>query len=145
MKTTCFAPVLAATDDAVAALHPLLVQLRPHLATAADLVEAWRNQQSQGYRLVFAAISNRPAVAAGFRIGHNLRFGRFLYVDDLVTDDQWRGQRYGERMLGHLKQVAAQEKCRALLLDTPMSNSRAHRFYFRNGLSATALRFTHQV
>lgn len=137
-----FCPQVAGSPDAVAALHPLLAQLLPHLKSAQDLVDQWRAQQREGYELVYGMIDKRPVVAAGYRFARNLRFGCHLYVDDLATDAGYRGRRFGEAMLGHLSNVARERGCAALLLDTPMANSLAHRFYFRCGLLATALRFT---
>jgi GNAT superfamily N-acetyltransferase len=81
-------------------------------------------------------------VLAGFRVQENLVHGRFLYVDDLVTDSGARGCGYGERLMQHLQEQARLTSCNRLLLDTPMSNCLGHRFYFRCGLLATALRFS---
>jgi ribosomal protein S18 acetylase RimI-like enzyme len=74
-------------------------------------------------------------------VQENLVHGRFLYVDDLVTDEALRGSGHGALLLAHLQQEARALGCGKLVLDTPLSNSLGQRFYFRNGLLATALRF----
>jgi hypothetical protein len=44
--------------------------------------------------------------------------------------------------MDRLKDEARALGCSRLVLDTPLSNALGHRFYFREGLLATALRFT---
>jgi ribosomal protein S18 acetylase RimI-like enzyme len=58
-----------------------------------------------------------------------------------MTDEGLRGVGHGEQLMTHLKQDAQTLGCGKLVLDTPLSNSLGHRFYFRNGLLATSLRF----
>ena len=120
---------------------PLMAQLRPHLASEIEFLERWRRQAADGYRLVALFDGLRPLALAGFRVQENLVYGRFLYVDDLVTDAALRRAGHGGRLMRHLREQARTLGCRMLVLDTPLSNALGHRFYFRCGLLATALRF----
>ncbi|MNT19214.1 hypothetical protein D3C72_1544650 [compost metagenome] len=43
--------------------------------------------------------------------------------------------------MDRLKAEARAAGCRKLVLDTPLTNVLGHRFYYRNGLLASALRF----
>lgn len=131
-----------AEEGDVRRCFPLIAQLRPHLVSEAEFVARWRRQTASGYRLV-AIFEERQAIAlAGFRVQENLVHGRFLYVDDLVTDNARRSGGYGERLMQHMREQAHELGCSKLVLDTPLSNALGHRFYFRCGLLATALRFT---
>ncbi|MHB8254773.1 MAG: GNAT family N-acetyltransferase [Acidiferrobacter sp.] len=135
--------ILRYVDDegGVRCCYPVMVQLRPHLASADEFVVRWRRQVAEGYRLMALFDKNRPLALAGFRVQENLLHGRYLYVDDIVTDVVLRRGGYGEQLMACLKQEAQTLGCGTLVLDTPLSNSLGHRFYFRNGLLATALRF----
>jgi ribosomal protein S18 acetylase RimI-like enzyme len=124
---------------------PLMAQLRPHLASVDEFVERWRRQTASDYRLVVLFEDEEVVALAGFRVQENLVHGRFLYVDDLVTDSAKRSRGYGERLMQHLREQARELECRKLVLDTPLSNALGHRFYFRCGLLATALRFADTV
>jgi len=128
-------------EDGIRRCYPVMAQLRPHLASADEFVLRWRRQMADGYRLMALFDGSRALALAGFRVQENLLHGRYLYVDDLVTDEALRRAGHGERLMTHLKQEARTLGCGALVLDTPLSNSLGHRFYFRNGLLATALRF----
>ena len=130
------------TDEAgVIACFPVMKQLRPHLSSAAELVERWQRQVKDGYHLVVVRQESAVVALAGYRVQENLVHGRFFYVDDLVTAEAARGQGHGETLMNFLKAEAARLGCTRLALDTPLDNYLGHRFYFRNGMLARALRF----
>ena len=129
-------------EDNVAACYPLMRQLRPHLTSAAEFIERWRRQTSAGYRLLAIWRGEEPIVLAGFRVQDNLVHGFHLYVDDLVTLETARSSGYGQQMIARLAAEGRKLGCSKLVLDTPLTNVLGHRFYYRNGLLATALRFT---
>jgi GNAT superfamily N-acetyltransferase len=132
-------PVTEVAD--VIACFPAMQQLRPHLADAAELVTRWQRQSQDGYRLVALWQGDAVVALAGYRVQENLIHGRFFYVDDLVTAATARGQGHGERLMAFLKAEAARLGCARLALDTALDNVLGHRFYYRNGLLARALRF----
>jgi GNAT superfamily N-acetyltransferase len=129
------------TAAEVAACFPLMHQLRPHLESAAELVARWQTQAAEGYRMVAIWRGDRPVALAGYRVQHSLVHGRFFYVDDLVTQENERSSGLGRTLIEWLKAEGRALECARFVLDTPLSNSLGQRFYFRNGLLATALRF----
>jgi GNAT superfamily N-acetyltransferase len=140
-NTPAFAIRYVDDEAGVAACYPLMRELRPHLASAAEFLERWRRQVTTGYRLLAGWEGDRPVALAGFRVQENLVLGRFLYVDDLVTLPEQRSHGYGAKLMTRLVQEARDRECCRLTLDTPLTNVLGHRFYYRNGLVATALRF----
>lgn len=136
------AELRAVTDDAeVIACFPVMKELRPHLRDASELVERVQRQAQDGYRLVALWQEGAVVALAGYRVQENLVHGRFFYVDDLVTSEKLRSQGHGEMLMDFLKAEASRLGCARLALDTPLDNYLGHRFYFRNGLLARALRF----
>ncbi len=128
-------------EEEVSGCFALMKELRPHLATETEFVARWRRQKAAGYRLLGLWCEGKLVALAGFRVMENLVHGMHLYVDDLVTTEGARGRRHGAELLRRLRVEARTLGCRMLLLDTPLSNVLGHRFYYRNGLLATALRF----
>src|SRR5215208_4750603 len=118
----------AETQEAVERCYPVMAQLRPHL-NAEEFVEQTMRQMSDGYALLFAAVNGAVAGVAGYRILENLAWGRFLYVDDLVTDEAWRSNGVGGALLDFLTAAARENECRELHLDSGVQRFRAHRFY----------------
>ena len=132
-------------DEAAArAAFPAMRQLRPHLADADEFVARRQRQRAAGYRLALWR-GARPVALAGMRAQENLIHGLFLYVDDLVTDEALRGSGLGEKLMGRVKEEAKALGCAKLVLDTGLDNVLAHRFYYRQGLLAAALRFSQRL
>lgn len=134
-------PRLAESDAEIAACAPVMRELRPHVPEA-DFVARVRRQQRDGYRLAWVADeAGTPAAVAGFRIGENLAWGRFLYVDDLVTRAEARSSGHGAALLRWLREHARARGCDSFHLDSGVQRTDAHRFYRREGLEATSLHF----
>lgn len=133
---------LVDAEDEVARCFPVMRQLRPHLASEVEFVERWKRQKETGYRLLALWEGGRPMALAGFRVQENLIFGPHLYVDDLVTDARERSSGRGRILMDRLKAEGQRLGLEMLILDTPLSNALGHRFYFREGLLARALKFS---
>ena len=129
------------TEAEVAACYELMRQLRPHIASEQEFIERWRRQVAAGYRLLAIWQGTRPVALAGYRVLDNLVHGQHFYVDDLVTDESLRSSGYGRVLMDRLKTEGRALGCAKLVLDTPLANTLGHRFYYRQGLLATALRF----
>lgn len=121
---------------------PLMRELRPHLTSADDFTARLDRMQAQDYRLLAAVVAGQAVALAGYRYQENLIYGRFMYVDDLVVHPTHRGDRWGARLLDGLDRIARDAGCARLVLDTALSNALAQRFYFRQGLLTSAIRFS---
>ena len=78
-----------------------LLELRPHVGSPEAMTERIDAQRAAGYRVVaaFDGDEEDAAAVAGFRIGENLAWGRFLYVDDLVTRAAARGRGHADAVM----------------------------------------------
>jgi GNAT superfamily N-acetyltransferase len=135
----------AESESEVAACFPVMVQLRPHLASVEEFVTRVARQRADGYRLLAAWRDGTPVALAGYRLQENLIHGRFLYVDDLVTAESERRGGLGAKLLDAVAEEARRSGCPWLVLDTAIDNVFAHRFYYRQGMLARALRFRREV
>jgi len=125
----------------LAAVLPLIQQLRPHLVNLDDWIAYWKRASQAGYRLWSLKKADQFVALASYRIAENLVHGHYLYVEDLVTDQAVRGTGYGQILMEMLKQEALEQGCGKIVLDTGLNNALAHRFYYRQGLLASSLRF----
>jgi GNAT superfamily N-acetyltransferase len=102
-------------------------------------------QRPEGYRLVGAfADSREEAVAvAGFRTGHALAWGHYLYVDDLSTAAAARRTGHGRALLDWLVAEAGRLGCTQVHLDSGVGLERAdaHRLYLNAGFVIYAHHF----
>lgn len=130
----------ATTDEEITACYPVMFALRPHIS-AAHFLAMFRRQESTGYRLAYLPAAEGVVAVAGFRLSENLAWGRFLYVDDLVTLPAYRSQGHGAKLLSELKAYAASAGCAQLHLDSGIQRKDAHRFYEREGMAMTGFHF----
>lgn len=131
---------LAGSDKDIADCYSVMSELRPHVLES-EFVSRVRSQEKSGYRLAMVEHDGRIVAVAGFRIGENLAWGRFLYVDDLVTSGEHRSQGIGAELLSWLRNFAVKEGCAQLHLDSGVQREHAHRFYEREGMSKASVHF----
>jgi GNAT superfamily N-acetyltransferase len=131
---------IALTNEEILACYPVMKELRPHISET-QFLERVLTQQESGYQLSYLTTEDGVAAVTGFRIGENLAWGRFLYVDDLVTLPTQRSQGHGTKLLAWLKEYAVSHKCKQLHLDSGMQRLDAHRFYEREGVEKTSFHF----
>jgi len=129
---------IAETDAEISACFPVMRELRPHVKDAPAFLARVRAQQDTGYLIAYLEDSSRPVAAAGYRYGENLAWGRFLYVDDLVTLASERSKGHGAKLLDWLLAEAVRDGCDELHLDSGVQRKDAHRFYDREGLAFTS-------
>lgn len=132
---------LAASDGDIEACAPVMRELRPELDPAAFVALVRRLQQT-GYHLAYIEAGGRPVAVAGFRFGENLAWGRFLYVDDLVTLASDRSRGHGRALLQWLAGHARSHGCGQMHLDSGTHRKDAHRFYLREGMTLASFHFS---
>jgi GNAT superfamily N-acetyltransferase len=135
---------VADSDDDIAACFPVMAQLRPHLA-ATEFVPRVRRQMADGFRLAVLREGGTVQAVAGYRVGENLAWGKFLYVDDLVTAADQRSRGCGRALLAWLRAEARRQGCAQLHLDSGTARKDAHRFYLREQLDLAGYHFAQRV
>ncbi|ARQ70498.1 GNAT family N-acetyltransferase [Streptomyces marincola] len=132
---------LAPADELLAAVFPVLHELRPHLTP--DLFdEIYAEGHPQGLRFTAAFDDEgRCLGAAGWRVVVTTSALRKLYVDDLVVTAAIRSAGVGHALLSHLEERARELGCRELSLDSGTQRTDAHRFYARERMSIAAFHF----
>lgn len=135
MAVTC-----AESDAEILTCFPVLAQLRPHLKPEEFLPRV-RRQMAAGYRLAAVEEGGRVVAVAGFRLAECLAWGRFLYVDDLVTDEAVRSHGHGRQLFRWLVEFAERERCDQFHLDSGVQRFGAHRFYLQQRMDITSHHF----
>ena len=133
---------LANNDTDIERCFPVMVQLRPHLTADDFMVRVKRQFQLHGYRLAYVEENGKIKAVAGFRITEMLFRGRFMYVDDLVTDSAERSRGYGAALFDWLLEHAKSQNCEQVALDSGVQRSGAHRFYFTKRMEIVGYHFS---
>jgi len=132
---------LAETDQDLVRCFPVMVQLRPHLSVEGFVAQVKRQQVTDRFRIAYVKDDEAVRAVAGFRVGECLAWGRFMYVDDLVTDSAGRSRGYGGRLLDWLVARARDSNCDQFHLDSGVQRFDAHRFYLMKRMAIAAHHF----
>ena len=130
------------TPEDLRRCYPVIVQLRPHLTEDSFVERALRQLKEQPYHLAAVIEDDRVTTVAGYRLGENLFSGRYLYVDDLVTDESVRSQGHGGLLFDWLVAQAREQRCTALELDSGVQRFDAHRFYLCKRMNIASHHFS---
>jgi GNAT superfamily N-acetyltransferase len=128
-------------DDArLADVFEVMRELRTHLSFE-QFRKGYGRAEPQGYRVAAVFDDGECRAVAGYRLMNNLVSGYHMYVDDLITGEQWRSHGYGRALNDYLVERARDAGCNSVQLDSATYRREAHRFYFRERYSIWSFHF----
>jgi GNAT superfamily N-acetyltransferase len=133
------------SDHEIRMTYPIMSQLRNHLAEQQYTEAVKRQAQIAAYQLVALIEDGEVHCVAGYRMSECLAWGKFMYVDDLVTGKDTRSKKCGKQMMTWLHEEAKKHGCDELHLDSGVQRHGAHRFYLRERLDIVAYHFALNV
>jgi len=136
---------LVETEAELRATFPVMVQLRTHLTEEGYLAQVAHQREHDAYRVVAAYEGDAVVAVAGFRLATALALGRYVYIDDLVTDDAARSLGHGKALLDWIADWARDQGCSGLHLDSGVQRHAAHRFYLRERMDIVFFHFRKQL
>ena len=71
--------------------------------------------------------------------------GMTCYVSSIITNEDERGKGYGVKLMDHAKELAKARGCKALVLDSGMPRTQAHRFYEIYGFEKSCYGFDYYL
>ncbi|MBB6453854.1 GNAT superfamily N-acetyltransferase [Salirhabdus euzebyi] len=135
------------TEDEIKLAFPVVKQLRGHLDISTYVSLVMEAQIKEGYKLYALTLNEDKIVAAiGFMPMITLYNGRFVWVCDLVTDDQERSKGYGETLLSYVEEWAKENGFALVSLSSGLQRKDSHRFYEEKvGYSRVSYVFNKQI
>lgn len=131
---------LATSREEILRCFPVMAELRPHLKES-EFVMRVKRQQRDGYHLAFLSERKKVMALAGYRYSESLSWGKFMYMDDLVTTEKFHSKGYGQRLFRWLLNEAKSRGCDQLHLDSGVQRFKAHRFYLASRMDIIAYHF----
>jgi len=117
------------TKDEILEAYPVMKQLRSHLDEMEYLDLVLEAKEVDRYKM-FALFDQEQLVAVtGFKPMTTLYYGRFVWVCDLVTDQNNRSNGYGEKLLSFVHDWANEHNFASVALSSGLKRTDAHRFY----------------
>jgi len=115
-------------------------QLRPHL-NLENFTDQVQQQMKTAYQLAYVMEQDVIMGVVGFYLANSLSWGKYLYVADLVVDENYRSKGYGEQLFSWLIKQAKDNDCQQFHLDSGVQRFAAHRFYLRQKMNITSHHF----
>ena len=131
---------LATSEEDIRGCYPVMNQLRINYSEASFIKQV-QKQIPGGYQLAFLELNGNVHAVAGFRYLENLAWGKFLYIDDLVSGEEVRGQGFAGKLMDWLIEQARTLRCKQVHLDSGVQRFNAHRFYFSKEMKITSHHF----
>ncbi|MEA2270525.1 MAG: hypothetical protein QOD55_2314 [Solirubrobacteraceae bacterium] len=128
---------------------PALLELRTEAGPLEQLIERIDAQRAAGYRVVgaFEEGEDEAQAVIGFKVTENLAWGRYLYVEDVVTRPSGRGKGHAPALMTWVLDQGRAAGCTSAHLNSGTGADRrgAHRFYFNSGLRIAAHHFAMEL
>ena len=132
---------LVKSETELPAIAEILLQLRPQYSQES-LVEQIKKQQKSGYQLAYVKSNNNILCVAGFVVGEKIAWGKHIYIDDLVTNENHRSTGVGTFIINWFKNYCKELGCKQLHLDSGIQKFPAHRFYLANRFNIASHHFS---
>ena len=118
----------------------VMLALRPHLLKD-EFVATVREVMSNGYQLAFIEENGRAVSAIGYRHLNFLFNGKHIYIDDLSSLPEARGNGYAGQLLEFVFEEAKQHGYKFVTLDSGYARNDAHRLYLNKGFTISGHHF----
>jgi len=119
----------------------VLLQLRPQY-TKESLITQIKKQQRSGYQIAYVKSGAEILCVAGFIVGEKIAWGKHIYIDDLVTNENCRSTGVGTFIINWFKAYCKELGCKQLHLDSGIQKFPAHRFYLTNRFNIASHHFS---
>jgi GNAT superfamily N-acetyltransferase len=130
------------------AICSLLKQLWPDVELDASALEIVYSQALSTYiqKLIVGVMNDRIVGFCSLSIKNNFwQAGKLGNVDELVVDKNYRGLGIGKKLMERISQIARENKCKRIELDSSFHRKEAHQFYERIGFKSRAYLYTKEL
>ncbi|WP_168194053.1 GNAT family N-acetyltransferase [Pontibacter sp. SGAir0037] len=118
-----------------------LIRLLNPGMTAERYKELLLQMLPNGYRMVGAFRNDFCCGISGFWVNTKLYSGKYLEADNFVVEEAYRSKGVGKLLSDWMLQEAKDLNCDTVMLDAYVTNSAAHKFYFREGFYIKSYHF----
>jgi len=133
---------LALSDEAVLRCKHILCDLYPHIPQEDEaFLFTIRKLQVEGYNLAYIEKNGTAASLVGFRVGENLAWGKYIFIDELATAPKYRHQGLASAIIDWLADYAKTKKCSKIFLDFVMMDQKAKAWAEQKGFKPYSTRY----
>lgn len=109
------------------------VTILKQLWTSSDSSEMMEWTDEDDYTLFGGYVDGKLVAVAGVMIGDFLHHTSHCWIYDLVVDESYRGNGYGEHLIRFVEEWAKSNDCDIVSLASPSEKEEVHRYYEQFG------------
>jgi GNAT superfamily N-acetyltransferase len=132
------------TEKEMFSLFLLLTQLNPKLIRA-DYKKMLRDMLKHGYRMAGVFDRKKCIGLSGFWIATKIYSGKYVELDNVVIDKNYRSQGVGKLLCDWIIKEAKKKGCVTAMLDAYTENKSGHKFYLREGYTLRGYHFIKKI
>ena len=125
--------------------HWALIAQLNNAVTEAYLDEVLDDMIALQYRMVVVLDGEHCAGLAGIWVSTKVYSGKYLEMDNVVVDKDYRSKGIGTLLTNYITQLALNEGCKTMMLDAYLENEKAHTFYERAGFIRRGYHFVKTI
>lgn len=118
-----------------------LIEKHNHKIPPEELRRRLEAMIPKGYHCIAAFEDGALVGVAGYWLLHRFYSGAYMDVDNVVVDETRRSGGIGAAMMDWLEDHARALGCQSVMLDSYVTLTRAHKFYFRRGYEILGFHF----
>jgi len=131
-------------------VNEMLPQLNLIKQLSADLtLESYSqmlpNMIQNNYKQAVAYENKIPVAVCGFWISTKLYAGKYVELDNVVVDENYRSNGVGKKLCNVVLDLAISQGCKMAMLDAYLENEKGHVFYEREGFIKRGYHFVKKL
>lgn len=130
-----------ATEEEIKDCYKILHQIRDDLSES-DFFKTISKQIKNGYKVAYVIENNQVICVAGFTIGQKLSWGKYIYIEDFVSEKGSKSCDAAKALWDFIKIYAMQQECDSIHLDSSVQRYEAHKFYLNQDMKIDSHHFS---
>lgn len=122
----------------------IIQQLQPSL-TSEEYENMLHDMLKNGYGQVGIFENDKCIGISGYWINTKLYSGKYLEMDNVVIDENYRSKGIGKLLCDWCVFKAKENNCKKVMLDAYLENEKAHIFYERAGFTKRGYHFIKSI
>jgi GNAT superfamily N-acetyltransferase len=120
---------------------PLIKQMYPKLDIVAYKENINEMTEGGNYKMLAVFMDENLVGITGFWMLRRFYCGRYIQIGNMVVDANKRGAGIGRVILQKIEEIARENNCHKIILDSYTENKKSHSLYFREGFFVEGLHF----
>lgn len=120
--------------------YQLICQLSPDISFD-EYANMLKDMVKLNYKQAVYFLNQKPIGICGFWINTKIYSGKYIELDNVVVDQDFRSKNIGKLLCDYVLEIANQQNCKTAMLDAYLENTKAHTFYEKLGFIKKGFHF----